>query len=101
MEVESATSQRKTQITTKRLVEDVVYSMRTSFTDIFACNRKLTINLSVTIVYQLFQQTPLHVIHENLDSVLKETLKKSMSALKDIREQWDTGDAGKSSLNVA
>jgi hypothetical protein len=31
-----------------------------------------------------------------LDSVLKETLKKAMSALKAIKEQWDSGDAGKS-----
>ncbi|CAO3691124.1 unnamed protein product [Umbelopsis ramanniana] len=73
MEIESAVSQRKTRLSAKS---------------------KLTLNLSVTIVYQLFQQTPIQNIQENLDSVLKETLKKSMSALKAIKEQWDSGDAG-------
>ncbi|KAI9290375.1 hypothetical protein BC943DRAFT_12777 [Umbelopsis sp. AD052] len=72
MEIESTVSQRKTQLTAKS---------------------KLTLNLSVTVVHQLFQQTPIQIIHENLDSVLKETLKKSMSALKAIKEQWDSGDA--------
>ncbi|KAI8582606.1 hypothetical protein K450DRAFT_226075 [Umbelopsis ramanniana AG] len=72
MEIESTVSQRKTRLTAKS---------------------KLTLNLSVTIVYQLFQQTPVQTIHENLDSVLKETLKKSMSGLKAIKDQWDSGDA--------
>lgn len=55
---------------------------------------KVAMNLAVTIVYRLLQQTSLEEIEDTLDSVLKESLKKAMLALVAIKEQWDTGDAG-------
>lgn len=55
---------------------------------------KVAMNLAVTIVYRLLQQTSLEEIEDTLDSVLKESLKKAILALAAIKEQWDTGDAG-------
>lgn len=95
METESSVSQRKTRLAAKRLAEQIL-RLWFSFANVLPYPSKLTLNLSVNIVYQLFQHTSIQNVQENLDSVLKETLKKSMSALKAIKEQWDSGDAGKS-----
>ncbi|GAB5593476.1 hypothetical protein Unana1_08376 [Umbelopsis nana] len=65
----------------------------TSQTKQLSAKSKVAINLAVTIVYRLFQQTSQEVIEDTLDSVLKESLKKSMVALASIKDQWDAGDA--------
>ncbi|KAJ2955343.1 hypothetical protein NQZ79_g8646 [Umbelopsis isabellina] len=52
---------------------------------------KVTVSICITIVHRLFQLNPTEI--SQMDSVLEDNLKKAMSELQLVKQQWDIGDA--------